>query len=156
MRRVIRSGLRFVALLMMATLAAFAAAEPIDFRTEVLPILKTRCYSCHSDVSEMPKADLRLDNAGELSDYIDAGDASASYLFDLIDRDENDEERMPPVNSGPALSADQRQVIRDWIDSGANFGSWQSEPNWRKAPFHLEKSKRLADEEATLQDRRID
>ncbi len=117
----------------LMALPAMAQSKHVHFRKDVLPILKERCFNCHSDVSESPKADLRLDRADELGDYASGGDVENSYLFELIARGENDTERMPPANSGPRLSEQQIATIREWIESGAQLGDWKQEPNWRGA-----------------------
>ncbi len=104
-----------------------------EFRQDVLPILQARCYGCHGPANERPKGDLRLDEATAIGDYLFAGDADDSYLFGLVHRGESDPERMPPESSGPPLSEAQIDTLRRWIDAGADFGDWQSQPNWRQA-----------------------
>lgn len=99
---------------------------------DVRPILSDRCFLCHGPDREKQKADLRLDSfegatspRGEKPAAIVPGDLEASELWRRINSDDP-EVRMPPPDSNKrALSEDERETIRRWIEQGAAY-----EPHW--------------------------
>ena len=97
-----------------------SAPAKVDFETEVLPILKTSCGSCHGEKDAA--AGLRLDTQAEIAkaqDLYVAGKSSESPLYTRLVH-ENPKKRMPL--SQPAMPADKIAVIKNWIDEGASFG----------------------------------
>ena len=90
-------------------------AEPVLFNRDVRPILSENCFECHGPDAAKRKADLRLD-AGELGQaLIVAGKPDESEFYQrIIHADPN--ERMPPPDSGHALSAAEVETLRRWIE----------------------------------------
>lgn len=99
-----------------APTATPASTAEVSFSGDVLPILQSRCVSCHG--STRSSGGLRLDSytavmAGARSGaVVEAGNAASSLLVDVVSTG-----RMPP--SGQGLSAEEIQIIIDWIDAGA-------------------------------------
>ncbi len=103
--------------------------EPVDFDSHVLPILVERCQSCHNAPYDKngrtihPKAGLRLDNyewvmKGNLDGtVVEAGKPDASYLYEVLTLDEEEDMFMPP--KGGPLTTEQIDVIKRWIEDGA-------------------------------------
>ena len=138
-----RLPLRFlIAVLALVAFASQAPAEtpsaqgsaPVDFNRDIRPILSNKCFFCHGPEEEHRGADLRLDTLEGLfgeetgSPAVEAGDAEASLLIERITSDDEDE-RMPPVDSGKNLSAEEIELLRQWIDQGAE---WQQ--HWAYVP----------------------
>src|SRR5262245_12380986 len=97
-----------------------AASEPVDYGSQIKPLLAGRCYACHGALKQ--KAGLRLDTGAAIRRGGDAGPAvvpgrSAESL--LIDRvtDADPAQRMPP--EGRSLTTAQVDLLRAWIDQGA-------------------------------------
>ena len=96
-------------------------------------ILADRCFACHGPDGGARQADLRLDVReglfGDRSGYapVVPGDAQASELFARITADGG--ERMPPPDTGPALSAAEIETIAAWIAAGAPW-----EEHWSFVP----------------------
>jgi len=95
----------------------------VHFYREVLPILEANCFSCHQ--GNKVKGDLALDNlqsaiVGGESDgpALVPGKHLESALFQRVTTDDEDY-IMPP--KGSPLSAEQIDVLRRWIDEGANW-----------------------------------
>lgn len=96
-----------------------AAPKPaaVSFETHVRPILRTFCLDCHG-ASEEPEGglDLRLRRlmvkGGESGAAIVPGDRDSSLLLTRVKSGE-----MPPTEK--KLSAEQIQVLSDWIAAGA-------------------------------------
>ena len=98
------------------------ATEPtdVDFNRDIRPLLSDRCYPCHGPDAESRQADLRLDlKQAAQQRVLVAGDPQSSELYRRISAPDPDE-RMPPVDSKLVLSADEIQLIRRWIEKGAN------------------------------------
>ena len=99
-----------------------ASEQTPDFGREVQPILAENCYQCHGN--EKREAELRLDDRDEALKDRDGyavlvpGDLEASELWYRITTDDL-EERMPPSDHADALSAEEVDVLRRWIEGGA-------------------------------------
>ncbi|HEX3999389.1 MAG TPA: PSD1 and planctomycete cytochrome C domain-containing protein [Pirellulales bacterium] len=107
--------------------ASPAAAKPVDFNRDVVPILSNNCFKCHGPDGAQRKARLRLD-VGEVatkpaesgSIAIVPGKPDKSELVERI-FSSDDDERMPPPKSNKHLSDAQRQVLKQWIAQGAVY-----------------------------------
>src|SRR2546423_1629918 len=102
--------------------AGAATSKPIDFATQIQPILKQACYDCHGPQKQ--KGKLRLDSrelamsGGGSGPSITPGDGAHSYLVKRLLGD-GDEDRMP-LKRDP-LTAEQIALIKTWIDQGAKW-----------------------------------
>jgi hypothetical protein len=108
------------------------AAEPVDFRRDVLPILSDNCFQCHGPDGKARKADLRLDlkdAALRAKDpVVIPGRSAESEVFLRVASAEPDEV-MPPPKSGRKLTPSQIATLKRWIDEGAKWqGHWAFEP----------------------------
>ena len=119
-------------------LAAFAGSNlssaTISFNRDIRPILSENCYACHGPDEETREADLRLDveaNAfvphGKYEAAIIKGDPKNSPLYQrIITDDESD--IMPPLDSHKRLTAEDKRLISQWIQEGAEWeGHWAFE-----------------------------
>ncbi len=100
-----------------------AKKEGVNFYKEVMPILESKCFSCHQ--GNKTKGDLKLNTLehamkGGKSDgaAIVPGHADKSSLYARITNTDEDY-IMPP--KGDPLTADQQKLIKRWIDEGANW-----------------------------------
>jgi WD40 repeat protein len=94
----------------------------LNFADHVLPIFEARCMKCHNQ--DKRKGGLSLATYGLMGDggssgepLFTAGEADDSYIIALITQSEDP--IMPPEGKGDPLAADQVDLIRQWIDSGA-------------------------------------
>lgn len=98
-------------------------SETVDFKTDVYPLLKSRCFECHSGPS--PESGFRLDVHRELLGYstgevlAEAGRARHSRLIEAVSADDVDK-RMPPEGTDP-LTEEQIAMLRAWIDQGMTW-----------------------------------
>lgn len=93
----------------------------VDFNREIRPILSDNCFTCHGPDETRRKSSLRLDTregAFARPDLIQPRKASQSQLVRRI-TSEDPNLRMPPPDSGHALSDAQIGLIIRWIDEGA-------------------------------------
>ena len=98
------------------------SAQPVEFNRDIRPILTEACVACHGPAEATRQADLRLDTSDFIGTIVVPGDAEGSPLFQRLTTD-GPIDRMPPVSSGRSLTADQIDVVRRWIDAGAEWGS---------------------------------
>jgi hypothetical protein len=106
-----------------------AGATSPDFERDVLPLLYSRCFACHSGKKEEPAAGMRLDTASGILDSgaVVAGKPDESELLARVSLPISDEHFMPPLKGGgQPLSEAERDLLRRWIAAGAPFGSWQA------------------------------
>ncbi len=100
------------------------ATNADKFAKTIKPLLKERCYDCHTGSESKAKLDLSLleddDAAGikGLFSVINKGNAGGSEFLKRI-RDSNDP--MPPEGKGDMFSAEQAKEVEDWINGGANM-----------------------------------
>ena len=123
--------------LIMTTNRVNAQTE-VDFETQILPILKSRCFSCHSapksdtsgDPIRKPKGDVQLDSVKGIEEsrhgeVIIAGEPDDSLLYQRTTLPEGETGIMPPPDEGEPLTRNETDLIRKWIDQGANYGNWK-------------------------------
>lgn len=97
-------------------------SEPAFFEQHIRPLLRDRCVACHG--ARKQKAELRLDaktfavNGGDSGAAFVAGKSEESLLWMRVSSPNNDE-RMPPKESGKPLSPEQLAALKAWIDAGA-------------------------------------
>ena len=116
-------------------LEAAEQGTSIDFSREILPLLSETCFKCHGPDQANREAGLRLDtHEGALAKLesgktaLVPGDSSASEMFKRISTSDPDL-RMPPVDSGKKLTANEIALLKKWIDSGGEWaGHWAFEP----------------------------
>lgn len=102
--------------------AQTSATGEINFNRDIRPILAENCFYCHGQDPNKRQADLRLDDrdAAVTHGAITPGDLSASSMVARI-RSTNPEELMPPEKSNRRLSEEQKQLVEQWIASGAKY-----------------------------------
>lgn len=123
-----------VAFLVGASVFAGEASPPAYapdqfFRAQILPILQTRCYECHSHEHEI-EGELALDSkvgwetGGENGPAVKPGDLKNSPLIQAI-RHLDAESAMPPKEKLPPIEI---ALLETWVLLGA--------PDPRKEPSH--------------------
>ncbi len=107
-----------------------ASGRRIKFNRDIRPILSETCFHCHGPDEHGRRADLRLDSfAGATADLdgtvaIVPGDLKKSEAWWRI-ISEDDDELMPPPESHLVLTPDQKNLLKRWIEEGAEYeGHW--------------------------------
>jgi hypothetical protein len=123
-----------LAVLLNVGSALARAEQPVDYTREVRPLLARYCLKCHGPDPKARKGRLRLDDKEDaLRDRggyaaIVPGDADASELIVRIE-DEDDASRMPPPEMKATLTPAEKDVLRRWILTGAEY-----RPHWAFVP----------------------
>jgi hypothetical protein len=112
----------------LLSLGSALPAAPIDFSRDIQPILSDKCYFCHGPDAKERKGDLRLDveqEAKAVKDGVAAILPGKSHESSLIERilSTDPDEVMPTPKSNRTLTAAQKQLLKQWIDEGAKWGT---------------------------------
>ena len=100
--------------------------ELISFNKHVRPILSDKCFACHGIDAKKRQGDLRLDTPeGAQEIHSDRAaivpkDIAASELWRRINSTD-EAEIMPPADSHKSLSSEEKELLRRWIEQGANY-----------------------------------
>src|SRR3954471_21170939 len=122
-----------VAILLAAPITFANAADAtsaLNFTRDVRPILANNCFQCHGPDTAARKADLRLDvreSAGKVQGaeaVVDSKKAADSEILRRISSTDP-EEHMPPADSGKALKPEQVEILKRWVQEGAEY-----QPHW--------------------------
>ncbi|MCA8998276.1 MAG: DUF1549 domain-containing protein, partial [Planctomycetaceae bacterium] len=118
------SGLRLVSFSVgiAVVVTRLSAADSLEYNEDVRPILADACFACHGPDSAARKADLRLDQrdaAIEMS-AITPGDPDLSEMIRRILSDDP-EEVMPPPETKKTLTNEQKQILTQWVEQGAEY-----------------------------------
>ncbi|WP_241676332.1 PSD1 and planctomycete cytochrome C domain-containing protein [Bremerella volcania] len=96
--------------------------ETVDFKRDVYPLLKQRCFECHA--GEFPDSGYRLDVRSELLGHstghalVVPGKSRNNPLLQALTSN-SDTKRMPP--EGEPLSEKQIALITAWIEQGLDW-----------------------------------
>ncbi len=110
-------------LLLLLSVHAVIAAEPVSFSKDLAPILLDQCIACHGP--KKAEGGLRVDSFERVTKEGDsgspgfvAGDLEASEVFRRMASDDADE-RMPAEAN--AIPAEQLVLFKRWIEEGAKY-----------------------------------
>ncbi|APZ95713.1 Planctomycete cytochrome C [Fuerstiella marisgermanici] len=109
--------------------------KPVDFKRDVYPVLKSRCFDCHA--GDKPDSGYRLDVYRELLGYstgevlAEPGGSRHSRLLEVVAAD-SEEDRMPPDGDDP-LTDQQIAMLKAWIDQGMKWDDKLLPPPSRKS-----------------------
>jgi hypothetical protein len=99
------------------------STEQVDFARDIRPLLSDRCFVCHGPDANQRATDLRLDQEDSAQGTaIVPGSADQSELIRRISSSDGDV-MMPPPDSNLKLSVEEQQLLRQWIDAGAQYSA---------------------------------
>ena len=112
-----------------------AVPETVDFNQHIRPILSTNCYVCHGPDISTREAGLRLDIRDSAIVRLESGAIAVvpgnHEESELIRRvlSTNPDDQMPPSSVKKTLSAYEVNLLKRWIDQGAEWKKhWSLEP----------------------------
>ena len=112
----------FVAILIMSVDGL--GDDRLNFNRDIRPLLSDRCFACHGPDKNARKADLRLDRREVAVERkaIVPGNPSQSVLIERIFSTDPDV-MMPPSKLNKPLTTAERDLLKRWIVSGAEYRS---------------------------------
>jgi uncharacterized membrane protein len=123
---------------------AAPAGDKVDFAKQILPIFETKCLKCHETEHTDPTGKLKKPKSGFVMDTaaglkaggkenkektLVAGKAADSALYTMTTLAITDEMVMPPDGKADPLTDAEKDLLKKWIDQGADFGTWTK---WEK------------------------
>ena len=100
--------------------AGSALGQAVDFERQIKPLLSDRCFACHGPDKKARKADLQLHTQDGALTVVAPGKPHGSELYRRITATDPDD-LMPPPGSRRTLSAGEKELIRRWIEQGAEW-----------------------------------
>ena len=95
------------------------------FEQEIAPLLSRHCLECHDTVNHKGKLDLSKKSTAFATSkkeiVIVPGKSAESLLWEVVEADDMPDERDP-------LSADEKKLLRKWIDDGAVWVGTEIDP----------------------------
>ena len=122
--------------LLSAVLLFAAGPDRPEYNRDIRPILAENCFACHGPDSASRKGDLRLDRRDDAvkAEAVVPGKPDKSAAIERILSDDPDL-LMPPPSSHKKLTAAQKEMLKRWIASGAEYQAhWSFIPPVRPAP----------------------
>ena len=125
-----------------------ARAEEVDFNRDIRRILSDKCFHCHGPDAQGQKSKFRIDTReNALTDHdgmrgIVPGDLEQSEVHHRIHLADDDDDRMPPLDSNRSLSKREKELLDAWILQGAEYDlHWSFKPVVRPELPNLKESK---------------
>ena len=109
--------------------AAPVSAQTLDFKKDVEPILRAKCFKCHS--GPRAKKGIRYDDTDTLAKFIGdhekavivPGKPLDSLAVKLAGLPRNDSDAMPPPRRGDGMTIPEMATFKQWILEGAKLES---------------------------------
>ena len=108
---------------------------PVSFSRQIRGIFSDRCFKCHGPDEAQRQAGLRLDEQAAALAELDSGtraivpgDIDTSEVIVRLTSNDPDV-KMPPADSGKTVSAEEIDLLKRWIEQGAEWRRhWAFEP----------------------------
>ena len=129
-------ALFIVTALPSASSSAAETTQPnINFGRDVRPILADKCFTCHGPDEEHREGSLRFDQQESAFGEADSGERAivpgkpdeSEMIVRITSEDES--MRMPPEESEKPLEPEEIELLRRWVEQGAD---WQQ--HWSLVP----------------------
>jgi len=114
----------------LASYPVVSDAATIEYNRDIRPILSDNCFSCHGPDSAARQADLRLDNRQAALDrgaFIPANAGESQLIARIFSDDPT--QIMPTPESHKVLTPEQKELLKRWVESGAEYEThWSFNP----------------------------
>jgi len=116
-----------LSLIFLWATSGIGKAQQLTYNKDIRPILSDKCFACHGADEEAREGKLRLDTPEGA--YGERKKGKAAIVPGKIEESEvwsrittaDEEDVMPPEDSHKKLSAEEKAIIRQWIDEGAGY-----------------------------------
>ena len=139
-------SLLFLPLVTVAGLAQQSADQPVSFTQDIRPILSDRCFACHGPDANSREADLRLDEQEAAHDYaIVPGSLEDSEVWNRLTTHDESMIMPPPSSHKKPLDKDELDLIKRWIEQGAEYEQFWAFVKPKKQPLPEVENQRWAE-----------
>jgi|GEM_PF-1130274 len=124
----------------VALVASTASALSVDYKSQIMPIFRAKCYECHSEEKGKEKGDVALDTEAKLKatigpgQHIVPGEPAKSTMLIICKLPSDDDDVMPPKGKN-RLTPPELALLETWIKEGANLTAGSSAPSLASAPL---------------------
>ena len=121
---------------LLVVASSHAEESSLNYSRDIRPILTENCFACHGPDEDAREGDLRLDSfeGATEADAIVPGKPEKSELIARIETSDQDD-LMPPPDSGHTLTPVQKKLLRDWVTSGGEYAThWSFTPPTKATP----------------------
>ena len=134
-------------------------AKEVSFNRDIRPILSNKCFSCHGPDKHERKAELRLDiSEGSDGAYrekdgifaLKPGSLDDSELWHRIISEDSEEVMPPPEANKKLLTVQEKELIKEWISSGAKYEKFWAFEKPKKPDLPKVKNGKWSDEPIDL------
>ncbi len=114
--------MKSAALLLTTSLLLVTSASAVDYKSQIAPIFRTKCFECHS-TTKKTKGDLALDDA-KMPESIGPGkhivpnEPKKSTMLIFCTLPDDDDDVMPPKGKN-RLTPAELKLLETWITEGA-------------------------------------
>lgn len=110
--------MRKLAFILFYYLVVSSGRAEVEYNRDVRPVLSANCFACHGPDEESREAKLRLDTPeGAKKAFEPKGDSEFLYRIETDDEDD----LMPPPDSGHRLTETEKKLLRKWVAAGAPY-----------------------------------
>lgn len=113
-------------------------SNAVDFNKDIKPILSKKCFSCHGKSEQKGKLRLDIREYALKKKAIVPGNPKDSEIVKKIFSTESDDV-MPPPEKG-TLKTEEKELLKKWIEEGANYDSHWAYNQLAKIPLPKIKS----------------
>ncbi|MGY8766838.1 MAG: PSD1 and planctomycete cytochrome C domain-containing protein [Pirellulales bacterium] len=110
---------------------------PVDFATDILPVLSNKCFVCHGPDSKEEDV-VRLDSYAEATKDLgghQAVNSDSPEESELLVRILSTDDPMPPEDAEKQLTKKERDLMTRWIQQGGKYSQhWSFNPPVKKLP----------------------
>lgn len=114
------------------------AEDKVDFEKQIWPIIENSCLKCHQEPYEDERGRMRkpksglivgtkegLMAGGDEGEAIIPGKPDDSPFYTMTMLPMSDDMHMPPEEKADELTDEQKELLKQWIAEGADFGDWE-------------------------------
>lgn len=113
-------SLCMLALVGLIAAQSASASEHVNFNRDIRPILAAHCFHCHGP--DEAESGLRLDAKDGVKDAFGESKLTGNLAWQRILSNDPDE-KMPPPSPGNELKQEELQLLKQWIEQGAEYQS---------------------------------
>jgi hypothetical protein len=110
------------ALSLLSSNSTHGQAAKVEFNRDIRPILSDKCFFCHGPDKNHREGKLRLDQREDAlaKKAIVPGKVTESELISRIFATDPDD-LMPPPESHKTLTSSQKELLKKWVEQGAEY-----------------------------------
>lgn len=111
----------------LAAVLAVPSAHAVDFKSQLLPVLNSKCAKCHSKAKEV-KGKFDINVPDNWKKQVNTLKPEVSAVLMSVTAPDDDDDVMPPKGKGTKMTAAEVSLLKQWITEGAKFDAGGAKP----------------------------